>query len=622
LTLHSLFNGPAAIVLLLLLTLPTPEMLAARFLLPVLFASCLPLTALGSAACQEAFRRRPEDKPAGLWNCLTGLKRLPDQLAGRCLVWGATLLGSSFIVLPVLFVLANLTSGRLSTAESFLVGMIQAILILVISMTVPSIAALAGSTAIHPIISEGSRRWFHAWLDAMRETQRHPGKAAAIVLSRPVLWAITVLNLHLLVRVVLWIGDDLAGFDWAVPALVLSLQNPVYLTALILLAGLLLGPFFEASNYLLHVDARTRYEGLDLWYRVRRLFPASGKSLAGAVLLALGALMMATASARADDRRKEVIQGVREEVVRIAKEVKEADPYPGGKRWLPRLQELGKKLNEDAGTRRGGFLWFEQSITRFDRADRPTALDILRDLERRLALAEEVLKTPDAPGGKGKSKEEIKALLPPEVSTDNDPRKDKTAKERKEKKQKARREEVVIDDGPSGGGGSGIIAPNLGGGIGTIGWLICGGLLAAVLVLACILAWRQSASRTAVKETKVADAALSLEALLAQTDRPIGEGLWRQADDLARSGRWLDALRTLYLAVLALLHRADLIRYSQTRTNGEYLAQVRPRTEVYLPFEGLTDLFELKWYGEKSCQSDDYQSCRQLAEQVRGGIKN
>src|SRR5262249_52786513 len=116
-------------------------------------------------------------------------------------------------------------------------------------------------------------------------------------------------------------------------------------------------------------------------------------------------------------------------------------------------------------------------------------------------------------------------------------------------------------------------------------------------------------------------AALSLEALLAQTEQPVGESLWRQADELARGGRWLDALRTLYMAVLALLHRADLIRYSQTRTNGEYLAQVRPRTEVYLPFESMTGLFELKWYGEKSCQPDDYQNCRQLAEQVRAGIK-
>ena len=34
---------------------------------------------------------------------------------------------------------------------------------------------------------------------------------------------------------------------------------------------------------------------------------------------------------------------------------------------------------------------------------------------------------------------------------------------------------------------------------------------------------------------------------------------WR-AEELARAGRCLEAVRALYLAVLALLHRADLIR--------------------------------------------------------------
>ena len=46
----------------------------------------------------------------------------------------------------------------------------------------------------------------------------------------------------------------------------------------LLLAWLLLTPFFEESNYLLYVDARARYEGLDLWYRVRRHFPLPAKT--------------------------------------------------------------------------------------------------------------------------------------------------------------------------------------------------------------------------------------------------------------------------------------------------------------------------------------------------------
>jgi len=209
--------------------------------------------------------------------------------------------------------------------------------------------------------------------------------------------------------------------------------------------------------------------------------------------------------------------------------------------------------------------------------------------------------------------------LPPDPGTDPGRAKD-TAKEKREPKQRVRRDDFG-DDGPArrSSGGSGVVSPNPIGGFGTIGWVLLGGLLVVVVLIAAILAVRQAPQTPKPAAAKPAE--LSLEALLAQTQRPVGEGLWRQADELARAGRSLEGLRTLYVAVLALLHRADLIRYSQTRTNGEYLAEVRPRTEVYLPFESLTDCFELKWYGEKACQPEDYQTCRRLAEQVRSETK-
>jgi hypothetical protein len=181
------------------------------------------------------------------------------------------------------------------------------------------------------------------------------------------------------------------------------------------------------------------------------------------------------------------------------------------------------------------------------------------------------------------------------------------------------RRDDEFGDGPARrSGGGGVIPPMPLGGLGTIAWLVLGAILLAAIVVAFIL-WRKQ-PRSAKPTAKPQAGELSLEALLARTNQPVGESLWKQADELARAGSLLEAVRTLYLAVLALLHRADLIRYAQTRTNHEYLAQVRPRTEVYAPFEGLTGLFELKFYGEKSCQADDYHTCRQLAEQVRAEI--
>ena len=611
----SLFVLPAVVAVVLLLVLPKPDLLAACFLLPVLAALVIPVSGLGSASCQELFRRRAEGKPVSIGVCWHGFQRSLDDMAARALVWSLTLLGSAFVALPGCVVGGAILSGMAPEGPTRLPLIYGSVLM--IGFVVSGLATLAGGQAIQPILAAGERHCFGAWIEALRQMQRQAGKAAAIALSRPVLWAIVVLNLHLLVRSALWIGDDLAGFDLAVASLALSLENYVYVTILILVAGLLLAPLYEAVNYLLHVDARTRYEGLDLWYRVRRGFPVGEKSLAGALLLALGLVLLTPAGTRAADSQQQAVKSARREVAHITKQIKDADGFVPG-RWLPRLQEVGRELSAAVEGRPGAYRWFERSLTGWAKADRARALEILADLDQRLALAEETLALPEEPGGPAKSKEEIKALLPPDTSDDRAKAK-ATAKERREKKERVRRDDFAEDGPPRRGGDGGIVKPNPIGGFGTLGWFLLGALLVAVVVIAALLALRQA---PATPKTPVAKpAALSLEALLAQTEQPVGESLWRQADELARSGRWLDALRTLYVAVLALLHRADLIRYSQTRTNGEYLTEVRPRTEVYLPFESLTDCFELKWYGEKACQPEDYQTCRKLAEQVRSEIK-
>jgi hypothetical protein len=93
---------------------------------------------------------------------------------------------------------------------------------------------------------------------------------------------------------------------------------------------------------------------------------------------------------------------------------------------------------------------------------------------------------------------------------------------------------------------------------------------------------------------------------------------------LARQGEFLEAVRRLYLAVLAQLHRSHLIRYEKTRTNGEYLRQVRlapeAPAELHASFGRLTWLFDQKWYGDRACDGQEYGACRALAEDVRAGV--
>ena len=100
--------------------------------------------------------------------------------------------------------------------------------------------------------------------------------------------------------------------------------------------------------------------------------------------------------------------------------------------------------------------------------------------------------------------------------------------------------------------------------------------------------------------------------------------LWRRAEELAGAGNFLEAVRHLYLAVLSLLHRQRLLRYEPTRTNGEYVQQVRLAPEappdLHVPFEQLTTRFDIKWYGERDCPAGDYETCRALAEEIRSQV--
>jgi hypothetical protein len=110
-----------------------------------------------------------------------------------------------------------------------------------------------------------------------------------------------------------------------------------------------------------------------------------------------------------------------------------------------------------------------------------------------------------------------------------------------------------------------------------------------------------------------------------EPDQIAPAALWQQADELARQGEFLEAVRRLYLAVLALLHRSRLIRYEKTRTNGEYIRQVRRAADapegVHAAFGNLTGMFDQKWYGDRACDGPEYGACRELAEQVRTEVK-
>ncbi|HEX7166047.1 MAG TPA: DUF4129 domain-containing protein [Acidimicrobiales bacterium] len=85
----------------------------------------------------------------------------------------------------------------------------------------------------------------------------------------------------------------------------------------------------------------------------------------------------------------------------------------------------------------------------------------------------------------------------------------------------------------------------------------------------------------------------------------------------AAEGRWRDALRCRYRALVARLASAGAVDEIPGRTAGEYRREVgRTRPQVAPPFAEATDLFERAWYGHRPTGEDDDRRFRELAGRV------
>ncbi|HEY7330597.1 MAG TPA: DUF4129 domain-containing protein [Gemmataceae bacterium] len=620
--LNALFLVPVFIVLLFLLAEQIPAGIA-QVVLPALAALLLPLAGLASGACQELFRRRTAEESVAIWKCLTAsLRRGLAHAAARGVLLCFTLPG------PVLLMFSFLpdTSPILRFA-GFVFGSLLTFLL--------SLPLWSACTSVHVLLSAEAGRSPALLGELRRDVGAAPGKAAVLVLSRLPLLFFLALQLHLLAKVLLWAADNLGGFDTTLLDVQLALfENPVYTLALFQLGWLLLAPFFEAGNFLLHADIRTRQEGLDLQYRVQRAFggrtsepraSASGVSLRS---LTVAALILLGGVVRAEDTQRERIHAIRGELDAIHTEIVKADPYPGGQRWQARLHSLQTRLERIGGDPQR-FRWFKQAIDEFADRKKEDALLVLDDLRRRLSLLEDSLAPSSRPEAQAKEKhspEDIKSLLRGSEGRKVEraqPRQhvqeDRPVTRREKEQANGRRQPAGGSDQPADAGRS---AATSDGGPSFLGWLLLGGLALAVVVVGIFLYLTSPRSLKRKESERAALAAgLSAENDALQVLEQEPAALWRQADALAANERYRDAVRAVYLAVLALLHRQRLIRFEPTRTNGEYVRQVRlseqAPPELHSSFQELTNGFETMWYGERLCESGDYHACRTLAEQTQ-----
>jgi hypothetical protein len=83
------------------------------------------------------------------------------------------------------------------------------------------------------------------------------------------------------------------------------------------------------------------------------------------------------------------------------------------------------------------------------------------------------------------------------------------------------------------------------------------------------------------------------------TWQPLAEAaaLFAQAGQAFRDGKYAEAIRLALLALIAHLEKQGLLRYDTTRTNREYLRELRHTSELAACFGQLARIYERVWYG-------------------------
>jgi len=130
--------------------------------------------------------------------------------------------------------------------------------------------------------------------------------------------------------------------------------------------------------------------------------------------------------------------------------------------------------------------------------------------------------------------------------------------------------------------------------------------------------WRSTrATGAAKKKRKVG--------LLEEGEEALRTDEWlARADELERSGRFREAVRCLYLAVLMRLDDAGLVYFDRYQTNWEHLRRIEAsNVPSDVQYRNLTQEFDLIWYGERPTNAEHCATFRReylrLTEALTGG---
>jgi hypothetical protein len=148
-------------------------------------------------------------------------------------------------------------------------------------------------------------------------------------------------------------------------------------------------------------------------------------------------------------------------------------------------------------------------------------------------------------------------------------------------------------------------------------WAVVGGIVLIILYLAIDVLRRSRARGPAEIETSIPIGSK-------QDEDPLSRGAteWEKyANDLASAGRFREAIRAWYHAMLVTCYAAGILHFRKGRTNWEYIASLAPSLEWRADAIELTRRFEQEWYGAMHSTSDAYDACSDLARAVLDALR-
>ncbi|MFT3837991.1 MAG: DUF4129 domain-containing protein [Myxococcaceae bacterium] len=86
------------------------------------------------------------------------------------------------------------------------------------------------------------------------------------------------------------------------------------------------------------------------------------------------------------------------------------------------------------------------------------------------------------------------------------------------------------------------------------------------------------------------------------------------ADTLAAEGKFREAIRHLYLALLSRLHRDGAIDYDPAKSNWDYFRDFKGDRNLLAPFRELTRRFDFAWYGNVEVSQESWKKFRATCE--------